>query len=84
MESKAKEEAERIIFDYQFCDASLEFNDGIMTKKLAVICAIIHVDGIIDNIDSMEWGLLTDVSIKSADERREFWQEVKQELNKKL
>lgn len=51
--SKAEQEAEKILFDYQFCDASLPFNDGIMTDKLAVICAIIHVEGIINELKKL-------------------------------
>ena len=63
--SKEEEEAERIIRTYWVCDVG-------MTEKLAIKSAIIHVEGIMDEIQDMDW----EFSTRIAAERLEYWQEV--------
>lgn len=75
---KAKEEADGIVFEYQFSDSSLPFNGGIMDKELAVICALIHVEGIIKEYNEKV------ITLSHNNVRMKFWQEVKQELNKMI
>ena len=80
--SKAKEEAEAI-YNKHYCsilEYGEELSQEIVISLLAKKSALIHVNGIIDEIDSMDWEFSTNI----ADERREFWHEVKQELNKML
>ena len=85
--SKAKDEADRLVEMYwdDFCPQNHFPNNNFcecnsLTQRQAIKCTLIHVEGIIDEIDSMDWEFSTNI----ADERREYWQEVKQELDKML
>ena len=69
MESKVKQEADRIVFEYQFSDSSLPFNDGII-KALEQVNRFYERNDLI-NSDIMPQPIA-------------HWQEVKQELNKML
>lgn len=91
--NKAEEEAERIVEMYwdDFCPKDHFPNNNYcecnsLTQIQAIKCALIHVEGIIDEIKKVnkfyeENGLInSDVMIQPF----AHWQEVKQELNKML
>ena len=66
--SKEKEEAEGIIkmFNLPYSNHLDDFTDALNR------CAIIYVEGIIDEINEMDW----EFSTRIAAERLEYWQEV--------
>ena len=81
IESKAKQEAERIVDIYD--DAVQDALNYIYNDKRAIKCALIQVERIIDELKEFE-NSLSGYGLLKIKGRISFMQEVKQELNKML
>ena len=71
----SKEKAESLVNKFMLSDINLEFNDGVITYKLAKICALIAVDTMLEDLDDY-------LDSHYHEERIAYWQEVKQEIEK--
>jgi hypothetical protein len=84
MESKEKEEAERIVrlFYPLTYTAAVKPYSSVDAKR----CAIIHIEGIIkDNNNTYQWAKninLDEKTIHGLSRNIDYWQEVKQEIEK--
>ena len=71
--SKEEEEAEGIIEMFRPFTVSLALaNEENRVKSINIKCAITHVDGIIDEINEMNWEFSSGI----AAERLDYWREV--------
>ena len=77
------EKAATLIDKFYFADEGMDLKDGIMNGELAKRCALIAVDELLKESDSykiIEY-LNTTGMLKIANQV-EYWQEVKQEIEK--